>query len=140
MSEENHLKQAGLRTTVPRLKILDIFSRSKHRHLSAEEVYRNLLDEDEDIGLATVYRVLTQFETAGLLQKHMFGDNRAVFELDSGVHHDHMICTECGRVEEFHNEEIERLQIELSKSAGFQLRYHEMNLYGCCAQCSAEKS
>jgi Fur family ferric uptake transcriptional regulator len=70
----------------------------------------------------------------------MFGDNRAVFELDSGVHHDHMICTECGRVEEFHNEEIERLQIELSKSAGFQLRYHEMNLYGCCAQCSAEKS
>jgi len=140
MSEENHLKQAGLRTTVPRLKILDIFSKSGHRHLSAEEVYRNLLDEGEDIGLATVYRVLTQFETAGLLQKNMFGDNKAVFELDSGVHHDHMICTECGRVEEFHNAEIERLQIELSKKAGFQLRYHEMNLYGCCAQCSAEKA
>lgn len=139
MSEENHLKQAGLRTTVPRLKILDIFSKSDHRHLSAEEVYRNLLDEGEDIGLATVYRVLTQFETAGLLQKNMFGDNKAVFELDSGVHHDHMICTECGRVEEFHNAEIERLQIELSNKSGFQLRYHEMNLYGCCAQCSAGK-
>ena len=136
MSDENDLKQAGLRTTIPRLKILDIFSNSDHRHLSAEEVYRNLLDDGEDIGLATVYRVLTQFETAGLLQKNMFGDNKAVFELDSGVHHDHMICTECGQVEEFHNDEIERLQIELSKKSNFELRYHEMNLYGRCTKCA----
>ena len=139
MSKENHLKQAGLRTTIPRLKILEIFSQSDHKHLSAEDVYRMLLDEGEDIGLATVYRVLTQFETAGLLQKNMFGDNKAVFELDSGVHHDHMICTECGQVQEFHNHDIERLQIELSKSAGFELFYHEMNLYGCCAECSSKK-
>lgn len=135
MSDKNDLKQAGLRTTIPRLKILDIFSKSDHRHLSAEEVYRNLLEEGEDIGLATVYRVLTQFETAGLLQKNMFGDNKAVFELDSGVHHDHMICTECGKVEEFHNDEIERIQIEVCNKSGFQLRYHEMNLYGRCSSC-----
>jgi len=135
MSEKNHLKQAGLRTTTPRLKILDIFSKSDHPHLSAEDVYRHLLDDGEDIGLATVYRVLTQFEAAGLLQKNMFGDNKAVFELDSGVHHDHMICTECGQVEEFHNADIERLQIELCKSNGFELHYHEMNLYGSCNRC-----
>jgi len=135
MSKESDLKQVGLRTTVPRLKILEIFSKSEHRHLSAEEVYRYLLDEGEDIGLATVYRVLTQFEAAGLLKKNMFGDNKAVFELDSGVHHDHMICTECGKVEEFHNDEIERLQIELSEKMNFQLRYHEMNLYGRCSEC-----
>ena len=135
MSEKDDLKKAGLRTTTPRLKILDVFSKSEHRHLSAEEVYRHLIAEGQDIGLATVYRVLTQFETAGLLQKNMFGDNKSVFELDSGVHHDHMICTKCGQVEEFHNNDIERLQIELSHSKGFKLNYHEMNLYGFCTKC-----
>ena len=139
MGKENNLKQAGLRTTIPRLKILEIFSNSEQRHLSAEEVYRCLLDEGEDIGLATVYRVLTQFEAAGLLQKNMFGDNKAVFELDSGEHHDHMICIQCGHVEEFHDDAIERLQIEISEKTGFQLRYHEMNLYGCCSECNCEK-
>lgn len=140
MSKEKNLKNAGLRTTIPRLKILEIFGKSKQRHMSAEDVYRALLEEGEEIGLATVYRVLTQFEVAGLLQKNMFGDHKAVFELDTGEHHDHMVCLECGRVEEFHNEEIERLQLELCQQKGFQLRYHEMNLYGTCAVCEAEQS
>ena len=135
MSEENNLKQAGLRTTIPRLKILDVFGKSEKRHLSAEDVYRCLLEDGEDIGLATVYRVLTQFEVAGLLKKNMFGDNKAVFELDSGEHHDHMVCLKCGRVEEFHNDDIERLQVELSDNNGFTLVYHEMNLFGCCSEC-----
>lgn len=138
MSEENNLKKAGLRTTVPRLKILDVFGKSEERHLSAEDVYRCLLKDDEDIGLATVYRVLTQFEVAGLLKKNMFGNNKSVFELDSGEHHDHMVCLKCGRVEEFHNHDIERLQVELSESSQFTLVYHEMNLYGCCSQCDCE--
>jgi Fur family ferric uptake transcriptional regulator len=139
MNRENNLKQVGLRTTIPRLKILEIFSKSELRHMSAEDVYRALLDEGEEIGLATVYRVLTQFEVAGLLKKNMFGENKAVFELDSGEHHDHMVCLQCGRVEEFHNDEIERLQIELSERSGFQLRYHEMNLFGSCSLCDGEK-
>lgn len=135
MSKETNLKKAGLRTTIPRLKILEIFSQSQQRHLSAEEVYRHLLDDEEEIGLATVYRVLTQFEVAGLLQKQTFRDNKAVFELDSGEHHDHMICIECGRVEEFHNDEVEKLQLEICQESGFRLDYHEMNLYGCCSKC-----
>ena len=136
MSKETNLKKAGLRTTVPRLKILEIFSQSEQRHMSAEEVYRHLLEDDEEIGLATVYRVLTQFEVAGLLQKHTFRDNKAVFELDSGEHHDHMICLSCGRVEEFHNHEVEKLQLDICEKAGFKLNYHEMNLYGSCSQCA----
>lgn len=138
MNEENNLKQVGLRTTVPRLKILDVFGKSKTRHLSAEDVYRCLLEDDEDIGLATVYRVLTQFEVAGLLKKNMFGENKAVFELDSGEHHDHMVCLKCGRVEEFHNKDIERLQVEQSDSSNFTLVYHEMNLFGCCSSCNCD--
>lgn len=135
MDKNDNLKKVGLRTTIPRLKILDIFSKSERRHMSAEEVYRCLLDEGEDIGLATVYRVLTQFETAGLLQKNMFGENKAMYELDSGEHHDHMICLACGHVEEFHNDTIETLQVEVTEKTGFKLSYHEMNLYGYCADC-----
>ena len=135
MDKNDNLKKVGLRTTIPRLKILDIFSKSERRHMSAEEVYRCLLDEGEDIGLATVYRVLTQFETAGLLQKNMFGENKAMYELDSGEHHDHMICLACGHVEEFHNDTIETLQVEVTEKTGFKLIYHEMNLYGYCADC-----
>lgn len=135
MGQENNLKEAGLRTTIPRLKILDIFGKSEQRHLSAEDVYRQLLDDGEDIGLATVYRVLTQFEVAGLLLKNTFGDNKAVFELDSGEHHDHMICLKCGRVEEFHDNEIEQKQVKLAENSKFHLSYHEMNLYGYCSEC-----
>ncbi|MFK5915424.1 MAG: ferric iron uptake transcriptional regulator [Woeseiaceae bacterium] len=138
MQDEKDLKKAGLRTTIPRLKILEIFGNSRSRHLSAEEVYRNLLEEGEDIGLATVYRVLTQFESAGLLKKNTFGDNKAVFELDSGEHHDHMICVQCGGVQEFHNDLIENMQLEVCKSAKFELSYHEMNLYGVCSDCSKD--
>lgn len=140
MLQGNNLKKVGLRTTIPRLKILEIFGNSKQRHLSAEDVYRALLDEGEDIGLATVYRVLTQFESAGLLSKNMFGDNKAVFELDSGEHHDHMVCLQCGRVEEFHNDDIERLQVEVCNKFNFKLSYHEMNLFGVCAKCADAQS
>lgn len=140
MFQGNNLKKVGLRTTIPRLKILEIFGNSKQRHLSAEDVYRALLDEGEDIGLATVYRVLTQFESAGLLLKNMFGENKAVFELDSGEHHDHMVCLQCGRVEEFHNDDIERLQVEVCDKFKFKLSYHEMNLFGTCAKCGAEET
>lgn len=139
MLQGNNLKKAGLRTTIPRLKILEIFGNSKQRHLSAEDVYRALLEEGEDIGLATVYRVLTQFVSAGLLSKNMFGENKAVFELDSGEHHDHLVCLECGRVEEFHNDDIERLQVEVSNKFNFKLSYHEMNLFGLCAKCNDGK-
>ena len=139
MLQGNNLKKAGLRTTIPRLKILEIFGNSKQRHLSAEDVYRALLEDGEDIGLATVYRVLTQFESAGLLLKNMFGENKAVFELDSGEHHDHMVCLQCGRVEEFHNDDIERLQVEVSNKFNFKLSYHEMNLFGTCAKCGDEE-
>lgn len=140
MLQGNNLKKAGLRTTIPRLKILEIFGNSKQRHLSAEDVYRALLDEGEDIGLATVYRVLTQFESAGLLSKNTFGENKAVFELDSGEHHDHMVCVQCGRVEEFHNNDIERLQVEVCDKFNFKLSYHELNLFGVCAKCADEET
>jgi len=136
MGNETELKKVGLRTTIPRLKILEIFSKSNQRHLSAEEVYRSLLGDGDEIGLATVYRVLTQFEVAGLLKKNMFTDNKAVFELDSGEHHDHMICLKCGNVQEFHNDAIENLQIEVSNKANFKLSYHELNFYGYCSSCN----
>jgi Fur family ferric uptake transcriptional regulator len=129
MEQRQELRKAGLKVTLPRLKILEILEHGGTRHLSAEDIYRQLLDIGEDIGLATVYRVLTQFETAELVKRHNFEGGHSVFELDDGVHHDHMVCIESGDVVEFMNEEIERLQHEIAKSNNFELVGHNMVLY-----------
>ena len=119
MEQRQELRKAGLKVTLPRLKILEIFEKSKLRHLSAEDMYKELLDSGEDIGLATVYRVLTQFEAAGLVTRHNFEGGHSVFELDDGDHHDHMVCVETGDVIEFSNTEIERLQHEMAEAHGY---------------------
>jgi Fur family ferric uptake transcriptional regulator len=129
MLQRNDLKKAGLKVTLPRLKILEILERTKIRHLSAEDLYKELLVVGEDIGLATVYRVLTQFESAGLVTRHNFEGGHAVFELDQGKHHDHMVCVETGNVIEFTNDEIERLQQEIAQQHGFELIDHNLVLY-----------
>lgn len=128
------LKTMGLKTTLPRLKILNLFEKSSVRHLSAEDVYKELLNEGEDIGLATVYRVLTQFEQAGLLERHHFESGKAVFELRSDSHHDHLVCLQCGRVEEFYDAEIEKRQIKIAKDRGFHLQEHSLSLYADCTK------
>lgn len=131
MSTQNaELRKAGLKVTLPRVKILQILEQAKVRHLSAEDVYKALLDAGEDVGLATVYRVLTQFEQAGLVERHNFDGGHSVFELDSGEHHDHMVCTETGKVVEFHNEKIEKLQEEIAAEFGYVLEGHSLVLYG----------
>ena len=130
--EGKDLRKAGLKVTLPRLKILEILESSATRHLSAEDIYRTLLDSNEDIGLATVYRVLTQFEAAGLVSRHHFEDGMAVFELNQGVHHDHIVCLECGRVEEFMDAGIEDRQNAVAERLGFEIRDHSMVLYGKC--------
>ncbi len=135
MDKQDELKSAGLKATFPRLKILDIFRRAEPRHQSAEDVYRTLIAEDVDIGLATVYRVLTQFEQAGILTRSQFDGTRAVFEINDGDHHDHLICTSCGRVVEFYETEIEKRQYEIAKEHGFTLESHTMMLYGICSKC-----
>jgi Fur family transcriptional regulator, ferric uptake regulator len=129
MSEPQELKNAGLKATLPRLKVLSLFEASDKRHLSAEDVYRMLLKTGEDVGLATVYRVLTQFEQAGLLVRHHFESDKAVFELNQGGHHDHIVCLQCGRVEEFCDEEIETRQKKAAEERGFTI--HEHSLYIC---------
>lgn len=134
MSITTELKNMGLKATGPRLKILEIFQNGKQRHMSAEDVYRELLAENQDIGLATVYRVLTQFEQAGLLKRSNFESGKAVFELEEGTHHDHLICIECGRVEEFYDAEIERRQQAVAAERGFRLQDHALSLYGHCAR------
>jgi Fur family transcriptional regulator, ferric uptake regulator len=126
------LKSTGLKATLPRLKILEVFQRSKQRHMTAEDVFRVLLEERSDIGLATVYRVLMQFEQAGLLSRSNFESGKAVFELNEGQHHDHMVCLDCGRVEEFFDEEIERRQHAIAESKGFKLQDHALALYANC--------
>lgn len=128
----NNLKASGLKATLPRLKILDIFHNSAVRHLSAEDVYKVLLMESMDVGLATVYRVLTQFEQAGLLHRNHFESGKAVFELNEGSHHDHLVCLDCGRVEEFFDEEIERRQQNVARERGFDIAEHSLALYGHC--------
>jgi Fur family ferric uptake transcriptional regulator len=132
------LKSMGLKATLPRMKILEIFQRSSAaqgvRHLSAEDVYKALLAEHLDVGLATVYRVLTQFEQAGLLKRSHFEAGRAVFELDGGKHHDHLVCVTCGRVEEFVDTEIEKRQQQIAQSKGFKLQEHALALYGECTK------
>ncbi len=129
MEQRQELRKAGLKVTLPRLKILEIFEGSSLRHLSAEDIYRELLDSGEDIGLATVYRVLTQFEGAGLVTRHNFEGGSSVFELDDGEHHDHMVCVDSGEVIEFCNEEIERLQREMAHKHGYELLDHNLVLY-----------
>jgi Fur family ferric uptake transcriptional regulator len=130
--EGKDLRKAGLKVTLPRLKILEILESSATRHLSAEDIYRSLLDSNEDIGLATVYRVLTQFEAAGLVSRHHFEDGMAVFELNQGTHHDHIVCLECGRVEEFMDAGIEDRQNSVAERLGFEIQDHSMVLYGRC--------
>lgn len=136
MNKASHLKDIGLKATGPRLKILDLFERSSARHLSAEDVYRLLLAEEVDIGLATVYRVLTQFEQAGILVRHHFESGKAVYELDEGAHHDHMVCMICGRVTEFFSPEIEALQSRIAEQHNFRIREHSLYLYGECKDCA----
>ncbi|GAA5317884.1 MAG: ferric iron uptake transcriptional regulator [Candidatus Pelagadaptatus aseana] len=130
MSVENQeLRKAGLKVTLPRVKILQMLESSVQRHLSAEDVYKQLLEAGEDVGLATVYRVLTQFESAGLVVRHNFDGGHSVFELERGDHHDHMVCVETGKVIEFHNEEIEKLQKAIADEAGYDLTDHSLVLY-----------
>ncbi len=129
MLQRQELRKAGLKVTLPRLKILEILEDGKHRHLSAEDIYKELLETGEDIGLATVYRVLTQFETAGLVNRHNFEGGHSVFEIDEGKHHDHMVCVESGDVVEFINDDIERLQNEIAKQHGYELIDHSLVLY-----------
>src|ERR1700730_2349204 len=134
MTNPTDLKNIGLKATLPRLKILEIFQHSPVRHLTAEDVYRNLLHEELDIGLATVYRVLTQFEQAGLLSRSNFETGKAVFELNEGSHHDHLVCLDCGRVEGFYDEEIEKRQQRIAQERGFQIAEHALALYGHCTK------
>ena len=127
--ESTDLRNAGLKVTLPRLKILEILENSATRHLSAEDIYKDLIQHDEDIGLATVYRVLTQFEQAGLVKRHHFEDGHAVFELDRGEHHDHMVDIESGKVMEFVSDEIERLQHQIAEKQGYDIVGHSLVLY-----------
>ncbi|HET9463779.1 MAG TPA: ferric iron uptake transcriptional regulator [Thiobacillus sp.] len=132
MSHPSDLKSIGLKATLPRLRILDLFEQSHKRHMTAEEVYRLLSDEGQDIGLATVYRVLTQFEQAGLLMRHHFDSDKAVFELNQGEHHDHLVCLQCGKVEEFYDSEIEKRQTRIAKERGFAIHDHSLQIYADC--------
>jgi Fur family transcriptional regulator, ferric uptake regulator len=127
-----NLKSSGLKATAPRLKILEIFQKSPQRHMTAEDVYKVLLAEEGDIGLATVYRVLTQFEQAGLLKRNHFETGKAVFELNEGAHHDHIVCLDCGHVEEFVDSEIEKRQERIAQGLGFKLEEHALSMYGHC--------
>lgn len=138
MTKPDDLKNIGLKVTAPRLKILDLFHKLQEengaRHMTAEDVYRHLLAENLDIGLATVYRVLTQFEQAGLLERHHFESGKAVFELNEGHHHDHLVCMQCGRVEEFFDPEIEKRQNKIAEERGFSVREHALYLYADCTK------
>lgn len=134
MSNIEELKSTGLKATLPRLKILEVFQNAKRRHMTAEDVYRILLEEHSDIGLATVYRVLMQFEQAGLLSRNHFEAGKAVFELNEGKHHDHLVCVVCGRVEEFYDAEIERRQQQIAKERGYELQDHSLALYVVCGR------
>lgn len=134
MSAPSDLKNIGLKATLPRLKILELFETSEKRHLTAEDVYRVLIAEELDIGLATVYRVLTQFEQAGLLIRHHFDSDKAVYEINIGNHHDHLVCIQCGHVEEFFDEEIERRQKNIAAERGFVIQDHSLHLYVNCTK------
>lgn len=140
MKNIEELKSTGLKATLPRLKILDIFQNGAQRHMTAEDVFRVLLEERSDIGLATVYRVLTQFEQAGILIRSNFESGKAVYELNEGQHHDHFVCTSCGKVEEFYDPDIEKRQNLIAKAKGWVIQDHSMALYGQCAECASRPS
>ena len=137
MEENQQLKNAGLKITVPRLKVLQILESSTKHHLSAEEVYKALLEMGDDVGLATVYRVLTQFEAAGLIHRHNFEGGFSVFELNQSGHHDHLVCLRCGRVDEFVDEIIETRQALIAERAQFKMTDHALNIYGFCRSCQS---
>ena len=134
-AESEELRGAGLKITLPRIKILQILESSSVRHVSAEDIYKLLLENEEEIGLATIYRVLTQFEEAGLVARHHFEGGHSVFEIAQESHHDHLVCVKCGRVEEFSDDAIEARQESIAKKLGFELTDHKLNLYGLCADC-----
>ena len=139
MTNIDELKSTGLKATLPRLKILEIFQKGAQRHMTAEDVFRVLLDERSDIGLATVYRVLTQFEQAGILIRSNFESGKAIYELNEGQHHDHFVCTVCSKVEEFYDPEIEKRQNLIAKDKGWVIHDHSMALYGQCADCAKKR-
>ncbi|WP_201600479.1 ferric iron uptake transcriptional regulator [Psychrobacter submarinus] len=126
------LRKAGLKVTLPRVKILELLEQAERHHMSAEEVYKALIEQGEDVGLATVYRVLTQFEQAGIVERHNFENNLSVFEITQEKHHDHLVCDICGKIVEFHNEVIEEEQLKVAKEHGFKLSGHSLVLYGIC--------
>jgi Fur family transcriptional regulator, ferric uptake regulator len=141
MSDTAALRKVGLKATVPRLRILEIMESGERRHFTAEDVYRALLDAHEEVGLATVYRVLTQFEAAGLVVRHHFEGDRSVFELGSGegpCHHDHLVCERCGAIQEFFDSDIESAQSRVAASRGFRVTHHSLYIHGVCAQCQAK--
>lgn len=134
MNTIDELKSTGLKATLPRLKVLEIFQKGAQRHMSAEDVFRVLLEERSDVGLATVYRVLTQFEQAGILTRSNFEGGKAVYELNEGQHHDHLVCLDCGKVEEFYDAEIEDRQNAVAKARGFAIAEHALSLYAHCTK------
>ena len=138
MSNADELKSSGLKATLPRIKILEVFQKTRLRHLTAEDVYKVLLTDSSDVGLATVYRVLMQFEQAGILSRNHFESGKAVFELNEGQHHDHLVCMDCGRVEEFFDAEIEKRQKAVAHTRGFELQEHALSLYGACTKKNCE--
>ena len=139
LAQSQDLKKVGLKATVPRLKILEILENRKDQHMRAEDVYKILLESDEDIGLATVYRVLTQFETAGLVERHHFEGGHSVFEFNEGDHHDHILCVSCGRVDEFVDDTIESRQKAIAEKAGYKITDHCLYIYGVCADCQKKQ-
>ena len=134
MTHADELKSSGLKATLPRIKILEVFQTSGQRHMTAEDVYKALLGDSSDIGLATVYRVLMQFEQAGILSRNHFESGKSVFELNEGKHHDHLVCMDCGRVEEFFDAEIEKRQRAVAQARGFELQEHALALYATCTK------
>jgi Fur family ferric uptake transcriptional regulator len=134
MTHADELKNSGLKATLPRIKVLEVFQKTQQRHMSAEDVYKVLLAEDAEVGLATVYRVLMQFEQAGILSRTHFETGKAVFELNEGKHHDHLVCLDCGRVEEFYDAEIEKRQRSVAHARGFELHDHALALYAACTK------
>ena len=139
MTHADELKSSGLKATLPRIKVLEMFQKATQRHMSAEDVFKMLLAEGADVGLATVYRVLTQFETAGLVSRHHFEGGQSVFEINQGEHHDHILCVGCGKVDEFVDEVIEQRQRAIAKKAGYVMTDHSLYIYGMCGECQKKK-
>jgi len=140
MTRADEIKNSGLKATLPRIKILEVFQQAKQRHMTAEDVYKHLLSDDSDIGLATVYRVLMQFEQAGILSRNHFETGKAIFELNEGTHHDHLVCITCGKVEEFYDPEIEQRQQKIAQDRGYTLHDHALSLYVQCNRPECHKN